>query len=78
MPNLNYTAFGERLAAARTAAGLLQDDAARIARVHKQTWSKWERGVQPPDCASLFRICTAMRVSADHLLGLGKAPKPRR
>lgn len=77
MPDLDYAALGARLAAAREAAGLVQDDAAAIAGVHKQTWSKWERGVQQPDCASLFRICKAMRVSADHLLGLGKA-KPRR
>lgn len=74
MPNsLDCAAMGQRIAAARTAAGLNQDDAAEVAAVHKQTWSKWERGIQPPDSASLYLICRALAVSADHLIGLPKA-----
>lgn len=78
MPNaLDFGAMGQRIATARAAAGLNQDDAAAAAAVHKQTWSKWERGIQPPDSASLYLICRALSVSADHLLGLGRAKRRR-
>lgn len=70
--DLDMGAAGRRIAVARAAAGLSQGEAAKAVGVHLQTWSKWERGVQPPDSLSMFRICRLLRCSADGILGLPK------
>lgn len=60
----------ERLLIARRRAGLSQGDLAQRARVHISDISKYERGRSVPTLARLARLCRALGVSADYLLGL--------
>jgi transcriptional regulator with XRE-family HTH domain len=60
----------ERLLIARRRAGLSQGDLAQRAGVHISDISKYERGRSVPTLARLARLCRALGVSADYLLGL--------
>ncbi len=73
--------FHERIAAARRAAGLTQEQLGERVGVTRQAVSKWEAGTAMPDALTAARLCDALDVSADYLL-LGKgetvpsAPEP--
>jgi len=73
--------FNERIAAARRAAGLTQEQLGERVGVTRQAVSKWEAGTAMPDALTAARLCDALNVSADYLL-LGKgetvpsAPEP--
>lgn len=54
---------GERLREARIAAGLTQEDVARLADVHLKTVSKWENDKQPPHANQLAKIAPRLGVS---------------
>lgn len=61
--------LGRQISSAREAAGLTQGQAADALHVHRQTWSRWERGEQVPDALLLGQIARLLGVSADRLLG---------
>jgi len=63
--------FNERIAAARRAAGLTQEQLGERVGVTRQAVSKWEAGTAMPDALTAARLCDALDVSADYLL-LGK------
>ena len=68
--------FRERLLIARRRAELTQEDLAVRAGIHKSDVSKMERGRMLPTAPRLRRLCEALRVSADFLLGLAGDQEP--
>lgn len=63
--------FNERIAAARRAAGLTQEQLGELVGVTRQAVSKWEAAQAVPDALTAGKLCDALNVSADYLL-LGK------
>lgn len=61
---------GNRIALARQAAGLKQDELSVAVGVHKQTISRWERGEATPNAGQLVSIVEAVGCTCDFLLGL--------
>lgn len=69
------TTLGQRLRAARLAADLTQVELAAAAGLAQATVCDFEAGRSQPSAYSLCRLCRALGVSADTLLGLaGKVP----
>ncbi len=64
------SAFAKRLAAAVAGTGESQKAFARRLGVANTTLSRWTRGENEPDMASLAEICRLTDVSADEILGL--------
>ena len=64
--------FAMRLRAARQRAGLNRKQLCAAARVNAGSVRKWELGEMAPRADSLKRLCRALDVSADWLLGLDK------
>lgn len=62
--------FRERLLIARRRVEWTQEELADRAGVHKTDISKMERGRMLPTAPRLRRLCIALKVSADFLLGL--------
>lgn len=63
--------FGEKLKAARLACGMKQEElASAIGSKTGNCISNWERGIARPDNVMLAKICTALHISADTLLGI--------
>ncbi len=79
--NVPYAAamqkFGTRLAAARRAAGLSQNDLAAKLGVPQSNISFWERWDKPPRGEVLPELAAALSVGLDELLGV-TPPKPKR
>ena len=69
--------FRERLLLARRRADLTQEELAERAGLHKTDVSKMERGRMLPTAPRLLRLCVALGVSADFLLGLVEDKQPR-
>ena len=65
--------WNDRLAAARKAAGLSQEQLGERLDVTRQAVSKWESGQATPDVLTAARLCEVLHISADYLL-LGKEP----
>ena len=63
--------WNDRLAAARKAAGLSQEQLGERLDVTRQAVSKWESGQATPDVLMAARLCEVLHISADYLL-LGK------
>ena len=63
----------DRIAQARKAAGLSQEQLGEKLGVSGQAVSEWESGAVSPDAAALAAMCRELGVSADWLL-LGKGP----
>ncbi len=63
-----YGTIGERLAAARKAKGLTQDDFAKQLDVTPQAISKWENNISCPDILLLPKISEILGISIDELL----------
>ncbi len=63
----------ERIAAARRAAGMTQEQLGELLGVTRQAVSKWESGQTTPDAATVAALCEKLHVSADYVL-LGKEP----
>lgn len=61
--------MGERIRAERTRLGLTQVDLAAALQVGPQAVSKWERGENAPDVATLPALAELLGVSTDRLLG---------
>jgi len=68
--------FGERLKEAIRCAGLTQREFAERMDVQEGTVSNWTRGERQPRLEDLLLITVHLRVSADWLLGVSKAPPP--
>jgi transcriptional regulator with XRE-family HTH domain len=65
--------FGDVLERLRRRRGLSQSSVARLVPIDRSALSRWEAGRRLPDLASLARLATAMRLSADELARLVKA-----
>ena len=63
----------DRIAQARRAAGLSQEQLGEQLGVSRQAVSKWESGAANPDVAYLAAMCRELGVSSDWLL-LGEEP----
>lgn len=61
--------IGSRIAIARKAAGMNQEELAASVGVHKQTISRYERGVLVPDAKEICKMVSTLNCSADFLLG---------
>jgi transcriptional regulator with XRE-family HTH domain len=61
--------FPERLRRARKARKLTQVQLGEKLHYSNNTVSSWERGQQTPDADQIVRLCDALRVPADWLLG---------
>lgn len=66
--------LNDRIAFARKAAGLTQEQLGELAGVSRQAVSKWESGQTVPDALTVASLCEALHVSADFIL-LGKTPE---
>ena len=62
--------IGKRIAIARNAAGINQDELADAVGVHKQTISRWENGKRAPNGEEIRLIAKITNCSADFVLGL--------
>ena len=60
--------WNDRLAAARKAAGLSQEQLGERLDVTRQAVSKWESGQATPDVLTAARLCEVLQISADYLL----------
>lgn len=60
--------IGAKLKAARTKAGLTQEQAAQVLDVSRQTISNWENGKTYPDIISVIKMSDQYHISLDHLL----------
>ena len=67
--------WNDRLAAARKAVGLSQEQLGERLDVTRQAVSKWESGKATPDVLTAARLCEVLHISADYLL-LGKNEAP--
>lgn len=63
------TTIGARLRDAREASGLTQAALAIRSGTNLRTLCRYEKGESVPDGAALLRLCVALSVSADFLLG---------
>jgi len=64
--------FPERLKAARSQANLTQHELAKMMTASPAIVSLWEMGDRNINHKDLYRLCQALDVSADWLLGLTK------
>lgn len=62
--------IGEQARTARLAAGLTQEDVAERVNLATEVYGRLERGVMLPSVPTLYRICHALGVSSDAVLGL--------
>lgn len=70
------TPFGERLAAAREAAGISQGELAEKLGLSQNALSWWERRPVALRPDQVVALASALGVSADVLFGITDAPKP--
>lgn len=61
---------GERIKAARVAAGLTQSELSSKLEVPFQSVSQWERGTRNPKLATIKRIANALGITVAELMGL--------
>ena len=62
--------IGKRIAIARNAAGLNQDQVAEAINVHKQTISRWKSGKRVPNGEEIRALAVVLGCSGDFLLGI--------
>lgn len=62
----------ENIKAARKAAGITQEDLAKMIGVYQKDISRWENGERLPSLEIFAEICKALNVSADLILEIGK------
>lgn len=68
--------FGQRLRAARIAAGMLQEDLARYVGRSRSSLANMEAGKQDPPLSVAAALARALRVPLGQLLGDGPPPGP--
>lgn len=64
--------YGTRLKQARKSKGYTQAEIAKIMNVPQQNWQRYESGTLDLKMSTIYRICQALNISADWLLGLDK------
>lgn len=62
--------YGTRLKQARKDKGYTQTEIAKIMNVPQQNWQRYESGTLDLKMSTICRICKALNISADWLLGL--------
>lgn len=67
--------FGERVKAARTLRGWSQHSLSYASRVSQKEISQYENGKRRASIVSTRKLCLALEVSADSLLGLDREPR---
>ena len=72
-PSLDCSGFADRLQASRKMKGWTQAEAAKQAGMAPAQWAFYEQGIRDATVKNLIRICEALGVSADDLLGLPNA-----
>lgn len=70
------TEIGQRVRAARLAAGMTQEDAAHASGIDWRRWQRLEEGSVNPTVKTLTRIAAALR--SDFWTLLGTPARPRR
>lgn len=60
--------IGEKIAKARKATNLTQDQLAELLEVTRQTISKWESDLAFPETAKIAKLAEILKVSCDYLL----------
>lgn len=71
MDAIDMQALGKRLITARQARQMTQEKLAEAADLHRPTLAALERGRKPHIRGdTLYRLCKALGISADYLLGL--------
>jgi len=68
--------LSERIRAARTAAGLTQENVAEAMGVSRQAVAKWESGQSAPSTANLIRLAELLGTSVDILTGTAEHRQP--
>jgi transcriptional regulator with XRE-family HTH domain len=68
--------FGQKLRAARKAAGLTQEKLAELVGVEGPSVSRWEKGHDFPDDSRLPQICDALKITEDYFRGDTRLSKP--
>lgn len=68
--------LGDEAREARQKLGLTQADVAERIGVATEVYGRLERGLLMPSVPTLRRLCVALRLPADSLLGLGAAQLP--
>src|SRR5258706_5009100 len=66
--------IGERLKEQRTRMHYTQQDMADFLEITPQSYSKWERDIDPPSVERIKQLCEILKCSADYLLGLVASP----
>jgi len=75
-PNVaNPGEYAARIRQSRTAAGLNQAQLADMIGITSGSVANWESGSRRPDIDMLKRLCMALNVSADELLGIDQKSK---
>ena len=64
-----------RLKMAREASGLSQKEICEMVGIHPPTWNKYETGKSGMNTETLFKVCKALDISADWLMGLSNEPQ---
>ena len=62
--------YTERLMLAREKAGLTQTQLSKILGIKQQQYYRYEKGINIMHITYLKRICEALDISADYILGL--------
>ena len=73
-PNRANRVFVRRIRKARDELGLSQADLARRAGLQQSALSHYESGTRRPSFTNLKRLCRALNVSADYLIGNSERP----
>lgn len=70
--------FGERLRAIRKARHMTREQVGKAAGMAATSVGNYERGDSAPDVPALLKLCAALNVSADYLLGFSDEERPGR
>lgn len=62
--------YGTRLKEARKAKGYTQTEIAKLMDIPQQNWQRYESGKLDLKMSTIYKICKALGISADWLLGL--------
>jgi transcriptional regulator with XRE-family HTH domain len=74
---VDLTSFGDRLRYVRQRAGLSQYDVADLSGIPQPNISRLEHNEPPnPSRFTIVRLCRALKVSSDFLLGIGPFKNP--
>lgn len=67
--------YTERLLLAREKRGMSQKDLSEIIGLKQQQYARYEKGINIMPITHLKKICIALNISADYILGLTKEIK---